>query len=95
MVESRGNDCDGVAGGSDTFGTTLHFGPDWLHDAYLEATKQYKHTESLGNDFHVYGLEWTKDGIKSTIDGKEVLNFKFDEDLWTKGKFPKGMYNPW
>jgi len=56
---------------------------------------KYKYTESLGNDFHVYGLEWNESGIKSTIDGNEVLDFPFDESLWSKGDFPEGMYNPW
>jgi hypothetical protein len=25
----------------------------------------------------------------------EVLNFQFDEDMFTKGKFPSSMANPW
>ena len=83
LVESRGNSCAGEAGGSESFGTTLHWGPDYLHDAYEKATKQYKHTESLGNDFHIYGLDWSEKGIISTIDGTEVMNFPFDKDMWT------------
>jgi beta-glucanase (GH16 family) len=95
LVESRGNSCPGVAGGSESFGTTLHWGPDYHNDAYEKATKQYTHTESLGNDFHIYGLDWSEDGIKSSIDGIEVMNFPFDKDMWTQGGFPDGMSNPW
>lgn len=83
LVESRGNSCAGAAGGSESFGTTLHWGPDYHNDAYEKATSQYKHNESLGNDFHIYGLDWSEDGIKSSIDGKVVMDFPFDKDMWT------------
>merc|ERR1712166_825200 len=74
LVESRGNSCAGAAGGSESFGTTLYWGPDYHNDAYEKATSQYKHTESLGNDFHVYGLDWSEDGIKSTIRQRYVVS---------------------
>lgn len=44
---------------------------------------------------HSYGLEWTPEFIKTTIDGKEVLNFPFDKDLFTKGNFDSKIDNPW
>ena len=36
-------------------------------------------------DFHNYTLEWTPEFIKTFIDGKPVLNFKHDQDMFTKG----------
>jgi beta-glucanase (GH16 family) len=77
IVESRGNDasCDG---GRNSFGSTLHYGPGWPMDAWETAHADYKHPSDLSDDFHKYGLEWTDEYIKTTIDGKEVLNFPFD-----------------
>lgn len=74
IVESRGNGMDCEAGGHNTFGSTLHWGPGWPYDPYEKAHADYKHPESLGDEFHVYELEWTKDHIKTFIDKKEVLN---------------------
>jgi beta-glucanase (GH16 family) len=95
LVESRGNDASCEMGGRDSFGSTLHFGPNWQMDAWDKAHADYKHTADLSDDFHLYGMEWTEEGIKTTIDGKTVLDFKFDEDMWTKGGFDKSQFNPW
>jgi beta-glucanase (GH16 family) len=95
IVESRGNDASCSAGGRNKFGSTLHFGPGYPMDAWDKAHAEYTHPTDLSDDFHVYGLEWTKDAIITTIDGTEVLNFKHDEDMFTKGEFPKDISNPW
>lgn len=58
-------------------------------------TAQYKHTSSLGDDFHNYGLEWSETGIKTTFDGETVLDMTFDDGMWQKGNFPPNMSNPW
>jgi len=94
IVESRGNDPSCSVGGRNTFGSTLHYGPGWPYDAWDTAHAEYKGAD-LSQDFHIYGMEWTADHIKTTIDGNVVLNFPFDQDLYTKGKFPQGMDNPW
>lgn len=95
IVESRGNDPSTCDVGSNKFGSTLHWGPGYPMDAYEKATKEYTHPTSLGDDFHIYGLEWTADGIKTTFDGDTVLDFPFDEDMFTKGEFPETVNNPW
>jgi beta-glucanase (GH16 family) len=93
LVESRGNaNCDG---GVNSFASTLHFGPGWPYDAWDKAHAEYTHPSSLGDDFHVYELEWTKDHIITRIDDTEVLNFPFDQDLFTKGGFDPNLDNPW
>ena len=95
LMESRGNSCDGTAGGNDSFGSTLHWGPNYQFNMYEKTTAQHKHTASLGDDFHLYGLEWSATGIKTTFDGTTVLDVPFDEGFWAKGAFPPNMSNPW
>ena len=82
-------------GGRNTFGSTLHFGPGYPYDAWDKAHADYTHPTDLSDDFHLYGLEWNDQYIKTTIDGKEVLNFPFDEDMFSKGGFNKNLNNPW
>ena len=95
IVESRGNDASCSAGGRNKFGSTLHYGPGYPMDAWETAHAEYTHPTDLSDDFHVYGLEWTEEFIKTTIDGKTVLDFPFDEDMFTKGGFNKDINNPW
>jgi len=40
-------------------------------------------------------LEWNADHIITRIDGNTVLEFKHDQDMFTKGKFDPKKYNPW
>lgn len=93
-IESRGNDASYKAGGRNAFGSTLHWGPDGRADAWDKAHQEYTHPTDLSDDFHTYGLEWTKDVIRTSIDGKTVLEFPFDKDMYTKGGFTD-MENPW
>lgn len=95
LMEARGNSPDCVVGGSDMFGSTLHFGPFFPYDAWQRAIADYKHSESLGDDFHVYELDWTEEHIITRIDDHVVLNFQFDQDLFTKGGFNPIWDNPW
>lgn len=64
-------------------------------DPFEKAHADYKHDSDLSDDFHVYKLEWTKDYIKTFIDDKTVLDFPFDEDMFTKGGFDASVNNPW
>lgn len=61
--------------------------PNWVSSAIH--TKKYNHsiqTEKTGeiflasaqDEFHIYALEWTKDYIRTFVDGKEI--FKFEND---------------
>lgn len=58
IMESRGNDPSYPLGGHDSFGSTLHWGPNWDQNKFSLTHKDYKHTESLNNAFHTYGLYW-------------------------------------
>jgi beta-glucanase (GH16 family) len=74
IVETKGNSPDCPSGGRDSFGSTLHYGNDWNKDYWNKAHAEFK-GEDLSEDFHVYGLEWDENHIKTTIDGKTVLNY--------------------
>jgi beta-glucanase (GH16 family) len=96
IVESRGNGPECQAGGVDTFGSTLHWGPGWPQDAWSKAHAEFKSKSgNLNDDFHIYELQWGTDGLKTLIDGTEVLHVPFDEDMFTKGGFDKNQHNPW
>jgi beta-glucanase (GH16 family) len=96
IVESRGNDASCAAGGRNKFGSTLHWGPGYPADAWDKAHAEYtSETGDLSDDFHIYGLDWTEEHIITTIDGKTVLDFQFDDDMFTKGGFDKAYNNPW
>lgn len=60
-MESRGN-APGYTGGggSNCFGSTLHYGPFYPQDGYEETTSQYCSDIDLSLDFHTYGLVWTE-----------------------------------
>jgi len=98
IMESRGNPNTCDVGGVNTFGSTLHYGPNWLQDAWDKAHADYvtpKGQPDLSSGFHNYGLEWYKDGLKTTIDGKTVLDVPFDKSMFIQGKFDNKFFNPW
>jgi hypothetical protein len=57
-LESRGNDASYPSGGADTFGSTLHWGLNWDSNKYSKTHKEHKHSASLAEEFHTYGLYW-------------------------------------
>lgn len=98
IVESRGNGVDCSAGGSNTFGSTLHFGPAWDQDPFEVAHADYVHPTSLGDEMHTYGLLWTKDRIQTYIDDPSNLVLDLDmtdSTFWEKGNFADDIKNPW
>jgi len=57
---------------------------------------EYKHTESLSNDMHVYGLLWTPERLITYIDDESNVVLDVDmssESFWEKGGF-SGL-SPW
>lgn len=98
-MESRGNDVSYPNGGIDTFGSTLHWGTNWDTNQYQKTHKEYKYKESLGKDFHTYGLYWSKDKLYTYLDDEtttKVLEVDFtSESFFTRGGYPSAMDNPW
>lgn len=97
IMESRGNDASCEAGGNNKFASTLHWGPAWDSNKYELTTEQYTNTESLADDFHIYGLIWTEDRITTYIDTPDNVVLDVDtseESFWQRGGF-ENRDNPW
>jgi len=96
IMESRGNDPSCAVGGSDVFASTLHWGPSWDNNKYELTHAEYKHSESLGDGMHVYGLLWTEDRLITYIDTEDNVVLDVDmssESFWERGDFTGS--NPW
>lgn len=89
----RGNDQLRLPQGKLIDGRTLLAGPVLSTEASQreDFMVQLRRNIHFGNDFHVYGLEWSSEGLRFTIDGKdygELLNNYADSDLntsWRRG----------
>lgn len=93
VMESRGNNpATCAAGGYNTFGSTLHWGPEWDHDAYLKTTTQIRFSQrntTLIDDFHIYGLLWNSTGIYTYLDdpSQSVLSVDMSTNtFWQYGQ---------
>lgn len=98
IMESRGNSASCSAGGHDTFASTLHWGPAWDQNKYTLTHAEYKHTESLADGMHVYGLLWTPDRLFTYIDTEDNIVLDVDmstQSFWEKGGFSSTQNNPW
>lgn len=81
IMESRGNRP------VDAFGSTLHFGPSWDHDAWSTATFN-KHSQAhLDQQFHKYKLEWNTQHIKFFLDNQFVGEIPVNRGFWDRGHF--------
>ena len=97
IMESRGNDPSYPPGGYDSFGSTLHWGIDYLHDFY-QKTHAEKKGVNLTADFHVYGLVWNETYIGTYFDDESnvVLSVPIAESFWSKtGLTSPPWDNPW
>ena len=101
IMESRGNAAGYSAGGVDTFGSTLHFGPFFGQDRFdiAHGEKKAPAGTDFSQDFHIFGLEWTQNEIFTYLDSRDnvVMKLEMNESLWTQGGFDKiaGIDNPW
>jgi beta-glucanase (GH16 family) len=99
LVESRGNARGAPGGGCDSFSSTLHWGPYWPADGYLQTHAEYALPEGdLSEDYHTYGLLWTADRISTYVDNVTVLDVDtsgLNGTFWEKGGFPPTAFNPW
>mmetsp|Transcript_19459 Transcript_19459/g.19470 ORF Transcript_19459/g.19470 Transcript_19459/m.19470 type:complete len:314 (+) Transcript_19459:119-1060(+) len=98
IMESRGNQPSYPAGGNNQFASTLHWGPDWANNKYPLTHKEYNNPTSLADDFHIYGLYWSKDRLYTYFDTPS--NIVLDVDMtkisfWQRGNFPTNFNNPW
>ena len=99
IMESRGNPPSYSPGGYDTYGSTLHWGPGWTDNGFLNTHQTYKPGFDLSADFHTYGLIWNETYIGTYIDdeSKKVLDHSIEKSFWQLGgwSFNPHWTNPW
>lgn len=96
LVESRGNSASYKGLGADWIASTIHWGPvDGFDRAYMTTGLQQDRHTSYDKKFHTYVVEWNEDFLWIYIDQRttRVLNIKFDEPFFSKGKFPAEFFN--
>ena len=100
IMESRGNAQNYSAGGVNTFGSTLHWGPIGSENAFLKThvTRQAADGEDFAQDFHIYGLIWNETYIGTYLDDPDntVLSVPINQSFWESGSWSdSGLNNPW
>ncbi|EPB91375.1 hypothetical protein HMPREF1544_01696 [Mucor circinelloides 1006PhL] len=96
ILESKGNP-KYAHGNTSTIMSTLHWGPNTYQNKYMLTTEQLmaKRGSTWADDFHTYGLEWTKEGLRTYVDDDTILQVDFDKTSWQRGEFTKPTMNPW
>lgn len=92
IMESRGNDESYPNGGINAFGSTLHWGLDYTTNKFEMTHKEYKHSSSLNDDFHIYGLYWDENRLYTYFDSQ--TNIVLDVDMKSQSFFQKGNFGP-
>ncbi|KAF9901319.1 hypothetical protein EC991_006275 [Linnemannia zychae] len=98
LVESRGNGPEYPGGGYDKIASTLHWGPSYEFNRFHLTHKEYAlpNGKTFADDFHIFTMDWTPQGIKTFVDGNLLLNVPFnDESMFKKGNFPPWVENIW
>jgi len=99
LVESRGNSASYPAGGVNQIGTTLHWGPFYGQDMYLDTHQTY--TLSSGDfsqNFHIFGFYWNQSIMYSYVDNVNNIVLKTDtssQSFWQRGGWGNNINNPW
>jgi beta-glucanase (GH16 family) len=96
-MESKGNG-KSPHGNSSAVLSTLHWGPhSYLNKYFLTQDQVISNPdeEDFSDSFHTYGLEWTKEGLRTYVDEKTILQVDFDKPAWDRGEFTKPTMNPW
>ncbi|KAI8376228.1 concanavalin A-like lectin/glucanase domain-containing protein [Radiomyces spectabilis] len=96
ILQSRGN-VKYEHGNTTMISSTLHWGPHEMLNRYAQT-----HAEAILDDnttfadhFHTYGLEWSMEGLRTSVDNRTVLQVDFDQPFWNRGEFPSWSMNPW
>eukprot|EP00457_Paulinella_chromatophora_P008884 gb/GEZN01008933.1/.p1 GENE.gb/GEZN01008933.1/~~gb/GEZN01008933.1/.p1 ORF type:complete len:347 (-),score=20.10 gb/GEZN01008933.1/:290-1330(-) len=101
IAESRGNGPAYPAGGNNQVGSALHWGPYWKENGYRLTLGTLKlPSGDFSSDWHVFGLVWNEEGIRTYIDdvndpSKTIMNVAFDMPFWERGGWGDRFNNPW
>ncbi|KAI8990013.1 concanavalin A-like lectin/glucanase domain-containing protein [Pilobolus umbonatus] len=97
IMEARGNEVY-PHGNISSVLSTLHWGPHYSFNRYYMTTGELRARspdDGFAEKFHTFGLEWTKDGLRTYVDDQTVLSVDFNMPFWDRGQFPKSTMNPW
>ena len=99
IMESRGNSVEDYSfGGYENFGSTLHWGIDYLHNYFDQTHVTMTPEANLTEEFHVYGLIWNETYIGTYFDDESnvVLNVPINQSFWSKTGLQSPPWdNPW
>ena len=100
IMESRGNAPGYASGGYDSFGSTLHWGPDYSRNRWSMTHADYKvPSGNLHDTWHTYGMKWDETGLYTYIDddANRILSVSFgSQSFWSRGGFTSSnLNNPW
>lgn len=80
IAEWRGNPGSKYPDGRDSVGSTLHWGPVYAADAFWRTSGKHNlRRTDFSEEFHTYGLEWSKNYLFMYVDTRLVVS---DKDLW-------------
>lgn len=77
----------GVQIGIQQVASTLHFGPQWDQNGYLTSTFSRGNKDGYNNEFHRFGLTWTEQGMRFTVDGIQTGIVPVGDGFWKRGGF--------
>jgi hypothetical protein len=77
IAESRGNSPENYTDGRNSIISALHWGPSPETDAFWRTSGKHNlRRTDYSENFHTYGLEWTKDYLFMYIDNQLLVSFK-------------------
>lgn len=105
LVEARGNrkyQDDFGSIGIDQMTSTLHFGPNSKANGWENAHYIKNSDKGFNEDFHIYKLDWSENGITIFVDNDEIGKFSVstDKSFWELGQYGinpmiRDKTNPW
>lgn len=96
IMEARGNPPSYAPGGYNSFGSTLHWGPQYTQNRYPQ-THQTRSGVDYSAAFHTYGLVWNETYIGTYVDMESnvVLSVPISQSFWERGGWTSPWENPW
>ena len=100
IMESRGNAeyySQNKSIGNNNVQQALHWGPYCAENRYeLTSVLTLKEKGAYVNDFNLFSVSITPEGIYFYVNGNLNLNFTVDEKgFWELGNFGEKLFNPW
>lgn len=99
ISEIRGNlnlhDENGVHVGVQQHGSTMHWGPEWNVNGFLNTHWTRNSNPGFDAGFHTYRVRWTDQYLEFFLDGGSIGRVDAGAGFWAKGGFGPPHTNPW